>query len=198
MKEPAYIEQGAGFDDERIYRYTLLRRWSPGPMCLWIMLNPSTADSVKLDPTLQRCLGFTLSWTTGAPWVRGDDFDVHARARGEIEVSDGFGAMEVCNIYAFRSPHPEDLWATKDPVGPGNDAAIQVAAKRATLVIVGWGNNAKPDRERQVAQLLADIGVQPHTLQICKNGSPGHPLARGKMRIPDSATPIPWHAKGLR
>lgn len=183
MTEPAYIESTASFDDERIYRYNLLRRWAPGPTALWLMLNPSTADEIRLDPTLRRCLGFTRSWHPGTY---------------PIDVPDAYGAFEVCNIYALRSTKPAGLWRVADPVGPGNDAAIQAAAKRAAIVIVGWGGNAKPERERQVAQLLADIGVQPYTLQICKNGSPGHPLARGKLRIPDSATPIPWHAKGLR
>lgn len=181
MKEPDYLEQTASFDDAEIYRYTLLRRWAPGPMCLWILLNPSTATAIKLDPTLQRCLQFTMSWT-------------HVGQERHLP----FGAFEVCNAYAFRSPHPEDLWKVDDPVGPNNDAAILSAAKRADLVIVGWGDGCSPQRERQLAQLLCDHGIQPHMLAATKRGSPSHPLARGKHRIPYSATPTPWHAKGLR
>lgn len=193
MAEPSYVDASAAFDASGAYRYELLRRWAPGPTCLWIMLNPSTADATKLDPTLRRCLGFTRSWETGNP-----------RDPGE-----GFGAFEVCNLYAYRSPHPRDLWYERkivrddgcwtihrppdDPVGPNNDAAIQSAAKRASLVIVGWGVNAKPERERHVAQLLADVGVQPHALRVAKNGSPSHPLY-----LPETMRPFRWHAKGIR
>lgn len=194
MTEPTYIESSASFDDRRIYRYSLVRRWDSGPTCLWIMLNPSTADETKLDPTLRRVLGFTQSWdpesingiTLYPPYKR-------------------FGAFEVCNLYAFRSTDPEALWARTlfdpvsgshvpfDPIGPDNDEAIQIAAKRAQLVIVGWGTNARPERERKVAQLLADVGVQPYALGLAKKGQPVHPLY-----MPASKKPVPWHAKGLR
>lgn len=171
MTEPVYTEATAAFDDDRIYRYNLLRRWAPGPTCLWIMLNPSTADETELDPTLRRCLGFTRSWETGNP-----------RDPGE-----GFGAFEVCNLYALRSTKPRGLWRVDDPVGPDNDIWIGMAARRAALVIVGWGVNAKPERERHVAHLLADVGAQPHALRLTRQGSPGHPLY-----VPASTMPIPW------
>lgn len=181
MIEPDYTEKSADFDATGLYRYGLVRRWAPGPIVLWIMINPSTANAVKLDPTLLRCLGFTMRWepSLDAGWP-------------------AYGAFEVANLYAFRSSNPDDLWKQHDPIGPENDAKILAAVKRATLVICGWGNDAQPDRERQIAQMLADNGVQPYCLALCKNGSPSHPLARGKARIPDTATPVPWHAKGLR
>lgn len=216
MIEPAYIEQSAAFDESGMYRYNLVRRWAPGPSVLWIMLNPSTADELKLDPTLQRCLHFSMTWDV--PGVRGTHGCLtHACCTGTYEdcdTSTRFGAFEVCNLYAFRSSNPDDLWfprtviledgdtitipAPKDPVGPENDAAIVAAVRRSRLVIAGWGDGAKPDRERRIAQMLADLGVQPYTLRLTSSGAPSHPLARGKSRIPNTATPIPWHAKGLR
>ena len=40
-------------------RCTLTRVWDPAlPIITFVLLNPSTADSVKLDPTLRRCVGF--------------------------------------------------------------------------------------------------------------------------------------------
>lgn len=150
MAEPVYIEKSAAFDDERIYRYLLTRAWGTGPRLLWIMLNPSTADESVLDPTLRRCLGFAQAW--------------------------GFDGFEVCNLYALRSTDPRGLWRVADPVGPNNDAVIQAAAKHASLVMVGWGGNAKPARERQVAHLLADVGVQPLCIGVTAQGQPKHPL----------------------
>lgn len=190
MTEPAYIEQGATFNETRTHRYTLVRRWADGPMVLWIMLNPSTADETELDPTLRRCLGFTMDWIKG--------YDTK------------YGAFEVCNLYGFRSTHPRYLFhprpifdnaldivgyepAPTDPVGPENDAYILERAKCADLVMVGWGKNAKPERERKVAQMLADDHIQPHALRLIKNGSPEHPLY-----LPAALLPRPWLCKGLR
>lgn len=190
MTEPVYIEATASFDSTRTYRYTLLRRWAEGPSVLWVMLNPSTADEERLDPTLRRCLQFTRSWGMYMP--------SRSVVRRDALAAVPFGAFEACNLYAFRSTKPKGLWRAADPVGPNNDAAIQSAAKRASLVIVGWGTNAKPERERRVAQILSDVGVVPHALGTCSNGAPLHPLARGKMRVPDTARPSAWHAKGLR
>lgn len=193
MTDPVYIESSAVFDKDRIYRYSLVRRWKPGPMVLWVMLNPSTADETVLDPTLRRCLGFTQRW---------------GHALGD------FGGFVVCNLYAFQSTDPKGLWERRtvdimspegvwmgtmivnppdDPVGPGNDDAIREAAKACDLTIVGWGGNAKPERERKVAQLLHDIGVKPQALRLSKDGSPGHPLY-----LPGNTKPFPWYAKGLR
>lgn len=199
MIEPAYIEKSAVFDESRTYRYLLTRRWALGPSVLFVMLNPSKADEEKLDPTLMRCLEFTTLWTP----------PVFGQSTHEI-----FGGFEVCNLYAFRSSDPNDLWnprtvtledgdtitlpAPADPIGPENDAAIEAAVKRAWLVIAGWGDGAMPHRERRVAQMLSDLGVQPYMLRATKSGAPSHPLARGKSRIPNTTKPVPWHAKGLR
>lgn len=199
MIEPDYTESTASFDDDRIYRYSLLRRWATGPCALWVLLNPSKADEKKLDPTARRCLGFTRSWNgpddSGRVLVSREGVMGVRRAHAEHVIVQGlpFGAFEIVNLYAFQSKDPNDLWRVGDPVGPGNDAAIQAAAKRADLVMVGWGTNAKPDRERAVAQLLADVGVQPHALRIAKRGSPWHPLY-----LPETLRPFPWHARGLR
>jgi hypothetical protein len=41
------------------HRYSLTRVWDPAlPTITFVLLNPSTADAVQLEPTLRRCLGF--------------------------------------------------------------------------------------------------------------------------------------------
>jgi hypothetical protein len=77
------------------------------------MLNPSTADAEKFDPTVRRCFGFARDW--------------------------GFGGLEVVNLFALRSTYPEQLKKVSDPVGPENDAVIRRAVKAADLVVASWG-----------------------------------------------------------
>lgn len=148
---------GARFDEDRIYRWLLWRRWEAcSGTVLWVMLNPSTADETRLDPTLRRCFGFTREW--------------------------GYGAMEVCNAYGLRSTNPTGLWEVDDPVGPDNDVTIVERSKLADLVVVGWGVNIEADREAEVSALLPEAMC----LGVTKKGHPVHPLyqPRDAMLVP--------------
>lgn len=155
----------AGFSACGGYRYSLHRRWAPGPasahpgagitlphggrVC-FCLLNPSTADAKVLDPTLKRCLGFAQRW--------------------------GAGHMEVVNAFALRSTKPAALRTHPDPVGPGNDRAIVRAARRADLVVIGWGAHASlHGRHRRVLDLLGPI-CTPACWTRTNAGMPGHPL----------------------
>ncbi len=155
---------GALFDDQRKYRYLLWRRWSKGPALLWIMLNPSTADETELDPTLRRCLDFTLRW--------------------------GYPAMEIGNLYAYRSTEPKVLPTIPDPVGAENHAHLEKAIARAAKVVVGWGTNAKKDAIAPVLEIFERLDVQPYALKISVEGYPCHPLY-----LPKRLALIPWNPK---
>ena len=51
------VEKSIGtaiFSLDHKYRYVLTRKWSNNGICLFIMLNPSTADAYKFDPTVSR------------------------------------------------------------------------------------------------------------------------------------------------
>ena len=63
----------------RTYRYALTRRWDDGPGLGIVMLNPSTADAFRNDPTVERC-------------------ERRARALG-------YGAFQVVNLFARISLH---------------------------------------------------------------------------------------------
>src|SRR4029079_19593153 len=96
------------------YRYRLTRVWDESrPAVCWVMLNPSTADAVKDDPTIRRGSSFSWSW--------------------------GAGGLVVVNLFAFRATNPADLLDAPDPVGPENDAHVRDAAKGAGLVMAAWG-----------------------------------------------------------
>jgi hypothetical protein len=144
--------RGASFDPTERYRYRLWRTVDPEQRrrILWIMLNPSTADVVKDDPTIRRVLDFSGSW--------------------------GFGRVEVVNLYALRSTDPRALWSAADPVGPHNDAAILAAAREADVVMGAWGAHAKPARVAWVGNLVLGVGVTLACLGTTKNGMPRHPL----------------------
>ncbi|KAA0212760.1 MAG: DUF1643 domain-containing protein [Leptolyngbya sp. PLA3] len=141
----------ASFDRTRAYRYALTRRWSPGARsACFCLLNPSTADARRNDPTVRRCIGYAMDW--------------------------GFDALEVVNIFAFRSTDPGALAQHPDPVGPRNDRAILRAVQRAELVILGWGAHGRLlDRGGGVLRLIADH-CRPHCFGITATGQPRHPL----------------------
>lgn len=132
------------------YRYWLERRWAEGPAVLFIMLNPSTADAEKDDPTIRRCMGFARSW--GKP------------------------AIQVYNLYAFRATEPMKVFEAADPVGPDNDRGLFRVAKYAGLIIAAWGTLARNGRDRDVMGMLGYLGCKVFCLEKTKEGHPKHPL----------------------
>ena len=127
---------GAAFSKCRRWRYLLWRRWDEaGPVANFLMLNPSTADEVKLDPSCTRARNYAGQW--------------------------GYGALVVTNIFAFRETKPDRMKAARDPVGRGNDAAILRAAREADLVVCAWGNHGAHDgRGEEVERLLRSSRVK--------------------------------------
>lgn len=134
------------------YRYELRRGWGTDaePKICWVMLNPSTADATKDDPTVRLCRGFSNRW--------------------------GFGSMVIVNLFAFRSPHPKVLVAHSSPIGPHNDAAILGAATEADRVMAAWGvHGAHLTRGAKVTQMLTSAGFELWCLGTTKSGAPRHP-----------------------
>ncbi|MBZ9574644.1 DUF1643 domain-containing protein [Modicisalibacter sp. MOD 31.J] len=149
-----FIDTGARFSPCRTWRYDLWRRWAAGPSVLWLLLNPSTADEVANDPTVERC---------------------ERRSR-----TMGYGSLYVCNIFALRSTDPKWLYTADDPIGPENDSAILERAQGVDLVVCGWGNHGLfAGRGQRVLAMLADAGVETHCLRVTGAGEPGHPLYIG-------------------
>lgn len=135
------------------YRWSLTRRWSDGPLLVWIMLNPSTANAFTDDPTIRRCIGFAKAW--------------------------GYGGIYVVNLYALRSTDPKALWQHPDPIGPRNNETI-AAAVNHPMVVLAWGSSASSSRAREVIEILrAAAGEKPCrivALGWTRQGQPRHPL----------------------
>ena len=135
-------------EDEQ-YRYQLLRVWDETlPRVLFVMLNPSTADATKDDPTIRRVISFAKSW--------------------------GYGGVYVGNLFAFRSTDPKGLKYVTDPIGENNIQHIQTMVGLVDKIIYAWGNNQKEPKwlsELVPTPYCIDIskkGVPKHPLYLKK------------------------------
>ena len=151
------LESTASFSACGTYRYDLTRHWGDDPMVVWVLLNPSTADAERDDPTIRRCIGFAKQW--------------------------GHGGLVVLNLFALRSTDPKALYHHPDPVGPDNDATITRWLDRDDVrrVVVAWGaHGALHDRYRAFAELaLATRRIALRRAQCLgrtQKGQPRHPL----------------------
>lgn len=126
------------------------------------MLNPSKATELANDATVERC----------------------ERRAHRL----GYGAMRVCNIFAWRETHPDRLKQATHPIGPLNDAALIEASNWADDIICGWGAHGNHRGQGQrIASLLADSGAKLFALGQTKSGHPRHPLYIGY-----ETPPLPW------
>jgi hypothetical protein len=145
------IEYGAIFDTSGTYRYSLWRAWSPyHPQIAFILLNPSTADEHKNDPTIRRCISFARAWN--------------------------FGSIEVLNLFAYRATDYRELFKVSDPIGAENNRFLMQAVERCSTVVLGWGTRGTLlGRDRQVMSLLARRNDL-YCIGITRDGQPRHPL----------------------
>ena len=143
-----------------MYRYCLRRVWRdpPSRTVAFVLLNPSTADAVRDDPTIARCVGFAKAW--------------------------GFDALAAVNLFALRATDPAALRRAADPVGPHNDRYILAAAGAADMVVAAWGaHGAYLGRAGRVAERLARTQLLWH-LGLTRSGQPRHPLYMAARTVP--------------
>lgn len=147
------LVRSAVFDETEVYRYSLKRIWLPEKEAprkiVFVMLNPSTADHLKEDPTIKRCMVFSF----------GRHYD----------------EMEIVNLFALRATDPADMKAHVDPVGPKNDEYIRKACGSAETVVCAWGAHGDHlGRAASVRNLLPDVPLR--CFGTNAGGSPKHPL----------------------
>mgnify|MGYP000480588151 CR=1 FL=1 len=154
----------AVFSDCRTWRYRLSQIWDEDkPALYWLMLNPSTADELKNDPTVERCERRARMWN--------------------------YGGSVVFNIFAYRATDPKDMRACADPVGPDNDMWIKrLAAQSHDIdIVAGWGEHgAHLNRGEAVLDIFRAAQGRITALKINASGHPAHPLY-----IPYKAQPKP-------
>lgn len=197
-----YIDAGADISPCGKYRYRLWREWRLHPLpaqwdmwtnddgspivdgagqqlgepktCLFVMLNPSTADGKEDDPTIRRCVGFAKSW--------------------------GYDRMEVVNLFAYRATDPRNLLALKhsdEPWGIDNQSKIYRAMdKSVNRIVCAWGAHGTHLGQGETvlgwiedyAEFL-DETPEIVALGLTKDGQPRHPLYLAKDATPFAYPP---------
>lgn len=145
---------------DRRYRYILTRELNIGRHLVpversltWVMLNPSTADADKDDPTVRRVRTLSMEW----------------------------GATRFCvvNLFAFRATDPRDLpFDTREGAGPEWSTYMGPALRDADAVVCAWGARVRmrnPDW-RAFYELLNAARRPTLCLGLTKCGEPRHPL----------------------
>ncbi len=151
------------FNPERTHRYVLSRviKSLPGDgdfgpperlRLLFVMLNPSTADEEKLDPTVGKCAKYADAW--------------------------GYSDLAVVNLFSLRSTDPRALKGDLHPEGdPDNLFHILHQASLADTVVVAYGNHGGyQGRSRRVLGRLLDYHARLYALGLNLTGHPVHPL----------------------
>lgn len=174
MSNKDYIDKGAIMSDDGVYRYNLWRQWTEWPLkdtlksCLFIMLNPSTADEQEDDATIRKCVKFAKRW--------------------------GYDRLEVANLFAFRTKDPKELKSVNamiDPIGKDNERLIKHLSSYADKIVLAWGANGNHlDQNKKVLRWLSETNLKSRleALRVSeKTGQPWHPLY-----IPDDTDTIPF------
>lgn len=169
-----------------------IRRWwveEPTRWAAWLMLNPSTAAQSRNDPTALRVTHFSKAFGCDG-WIG-------------------------VNLYPLVASAPSAMWswANWENHGPAWDvrddllanlATIDRVGRLATIRMVAFGAAPIYHDEAWLEQCLEAFGQpadregadeQFYCLGVTRTGQPLHPLARGKMRVPDSQRPIVWARK---
>lgn len=153
MKETGNPESGAVFSTCEKYRYKLWRKWGRGPTLFFILMNPSTADEIKNDPTIER----------------------QCRRAKML----GFGGLVILNCGAIRETDSRKAWADPEPIGPANLETIQkeIEGNPSGMFIAGWGAPARRvGADRPIIDLFERVGFPLYCLGVNSDGSPKHPL----------------------
>jgi hypothetical protein len=123
---------------------------------VWVMLNPSTADACVDDPTIRRCIGFAKR--------------------------EGFDAIDVINLFAYRATKPADLATVADPEGPANAHEwANTLTSPSLFVVAAWGAHARKIGFGWKNPTYYELTKRQHNgnfkcLGTTADGSPRHPL----------------------
>lgn len=139
-------------EPDRLYRYVLWREWDLGlPYMAVIGLNPSTADEVKNDPTVAKCVRLAKRWN--------------------------LGALCMLNLFAWRDTDPDKMKAQDQPIGQDNDRWLIECCRGAGLILAAWGNHGQHrGRSGAVRSMLQGQGLTLHALKLNSTMEPQHPL----------------------
>lgn len=162
--------KGAEISKDGIYRYSLSREWDKNkPKVMFLMLNPSKADSEIDDPTIRRCIGYAKDW--------------------------GYGGILVGNLFAYRATDPIELLNYPFPEGGlMNRLWVRKMTMECDKIICCWGNSSiiskimdkKGYPYNHIQKVLTcKAKDRLYYLDMCKDGlTPKHPLYLSKSLKP--------------
>lgn len=176
-----YVQLDAVISSDLRYRYVLRREWRDmqhrhwrylrdergdilldgtgerlgwPKSCVFIMLNPSTADGEEDDPTIRRCVGFAKR--------------------------EGYERLVVVNLFAYRATDPKEILGMndeEDPIGPENRYHVESeCGSDAGLIIGAWGGYGSYLRQAETVRGWIDPRHKLYCLGFTKSGFPRHPL----------------------
>ena len=182
------ISGSAQFSRQGTLRNEIRRWWvkEPRNWAAWLMLNPSTAAKERNDPTVLRVTKFSQAYGCDG-WIG-------------------------VNLYPFIASEPSAMWhwANWQAHGPAWDVRddllanlekIERVGRLSILRVVAFGAAPVYHDEAWLEQCLEAFGQpadlseadeQFYCLGVNSMGQPLHPLARGRMRVPDSQQLIRW------
>jgi hypothetical protein len=160
---------GAEFSKCGKYRYKLWRIWDerlPKVMC--IGLNPSTANAIRLDPTITNLIKMLKKL--------------------------GYGGFYMMNLFAWISSKPEDLLTCENPIGE-NESKLKEIEAICDDVIVCWGNFKQA--ENRIQEVLPNY-PNAKCFGVTKTGKPLHPLAMMYAGLTDKPELYLYSARGQK
>ncbi|MGR9441638.1 DUF1643 domain-containing protein [Rhizobium leguminosarum] len=164
------MQTTAVISDCKCYRPELRRIWDKTkPILVVNMLNPSTADHERNDPTVLVLIHFAKLW--------------------------GYGGLLIVNLFDIRTSSPKEMMAHAAPLSPENigyiDGAFNLARHQNTPLLAAWGaGGGHMERDAWFIARARHHLVDLVCLGLTKDGFPKHPMARGAHRIPRDQQPI--------
>lgn len=143
-----FQKAGAKFSRCGKYRYQLWRIWdSRLAQVMFVMHNPSTADSSMDDPTIRRCINYAKSW--------------------------GYGGIFVGNLSPYRATNPEELKGKDYKVLVPNENLNNLIemAEYCSMHVLAHG---VPANSLLLESVLPVMNW--HYLALTHDGHPRHPL----------------------
>jgi len=88
-------------------------------MLLYVLLNPSTADENKEDPTLRRLIQFTMS--------------------------NDYGGFYLANVYSLIATSPKEVYQSEKRNHPDHKKRVNSVFSKITTVVYAWdGKESTP------------------------------------------------------
>lgn len=155
--ETAEIKVSAEFSDNKTLRFLLKKTWnSKKPTALFILLNPSKADVVRVDNTFCNIINQSVDL--------------------------GYGEVKLVNLYPFMTTEPKEL---KGNLDLGKDENLEIVNREINSVkdvFIAWGteHNRYKNRKSEFESMLNNSNVNVYCWFDKNSSFPKHLRIVGK------------------